>query len=159
MEKLPLAEQMAQFEQRCRALALRITPQRLEIFRLLAGEAGHPTAEQLHQRLLAQMPTLSLDTVYRTLATLVTHGLVRRVVTAESQARFEVALSEHHHLICRRCHKIVDCCWPQLDSAALPLPADWGRLDSCTLTGYGLCRACQQAETPAAEAPEALKPP
>jgi len=103
-----LEEQLAAFEQACRDAGLRLTHQRLEIFRELALATDHPGAELLHQRLREKIPTISLDTVYRTLATFASQGLINKVETIESQARFEVSQMQHHHLICRKCKQIMD---------------------------------------------------
>ena len=90
------------FEHACRVAGLRLTHQRLEIYRELALSGDHPSAETLHQRLRKKVPTISLDTVYRTLATFARHGLINKVETTESQAQFEATGIRHHHLICSK---------------------------------------------------------
>ncbi len=133
------------FAAACRKAGLKVTHQRLEIYRELAAAIDHPSAEMLHKRLVARMPTLSLDTVYRTLAMLHDHGLVRKVETAESQARFEVVFIKHHHVICRRCHEIIDFQWDQLDDAPLPkVLASWGWIESRNIVVYGVCKKCRK---------------
>lgn len=139
-------QQLARFEEKCRYAGLKVTQQRLEIFRELALADDHPTAETLHTRLLERLPTLSLDTVYRTLATFEKHALVTRVQTPESQARFELRLGEkrHHHLICRNCGQITDFVWNSFDAAPPPeTAADWGCIESQSATLFGVCRKCQ----------------
>jgi Fur family transcriptional regulator, peroxide stress response regulator len=140
----PVAEErLAAFEIACRRLGLRLTPQRLEIFRALIELADHPTAEQLHQRLQRKMPTLSLDTVYRTLGTLTRHGLVNKVDTVESQAHFEVHEGPHHHLICHKCREIIDFDWPLVDDSELPEKVQsWGEINRRSVTIYGVCGKC-----------------
>ncbi|HEY5672920.1 MAG TPA: Fur family transcriptional regulator [Malonomonas sp.] len=136
-------QQLTAFEDACRKAGLRLTPQRLEVFRELARATDHPSAETLHQRLVKGMPTLSLDTVYRTLGTLASHGLINKVETVESQARFEVAQWPHHHLICRKCREIIDFQWQLIDEAALPDEVDaWGKVERKNLVAYGTCRKC-----------------
>ncbi|MCK4623320.1 MAG: transcriptional repressor [Desulfuromonadales bacterium] len=136
-------EQMSRFAESCRKAGLRLTPQRLEIFQELAKACDHPTAELLHQRLLKKMPTLSLDTVYRTLATFAEHGLINKVETVESQAHFEVADVLHHHLICRECKEIIDFQWQYIDNASLPEEVHtWGRIDRKNVIVYGICHKC-----------------
>lgn len=138
-----LKQQLQVFEVACRKVGLRLTPQRLEIFRELAEAIDHPSAEALHGRLLQKMPTLSLDTVYRTLGTFVEHGLINRVVTVESQARFEVAQLRHHHLICKKCKHIIDFKWQFIDQTALPEEVkDWGRVEQKSVVAYGVCKDC-----------------
>lgn len=138
-----LNDRLNVFTETCRRAGLRITPQRIEIFRELAAATDHPSAESLHQRLLKKMPTLSLDTVYRTLATFAGYNLVSKIETIDSQARFEVRDQSHHHLICKRCREIVDFHWPALDHLTLPGEVcSWGKIVSKNLVVYGVCSKC-----------------
>ncbi len=147
---IPLEEKMAAFQEACRSAGLRLTHQRLELFRELAKATDHPTAETLHRRLRRRLPTLSLDTVYRTLGTFERFGLISRVQTAESQARFEAEKRRHHHLICERCGRIEDFQWPGFDASPLPEPvAAWGQVKSRTVVLQGVCEACRRRGSPA----------
>ena len=138
-----IKSKLTAFEDACRKAGLRLTPQRIEIFRELARASDHPTAEVLHLRLLEKMPTLSLDTVYRTLGTFVGHGLINKVETVESQARFEVAYVIHHHLICQKCKQIMDFQWQFIDDATLPNSVKaWGRVERKSVVAYGTCSDC-----------------
>lgn len=138
-----LKQQLTAFEAACRKAGLRLTPQRIEIFRELAKAGDHPSAESLHLRLLEKMPTLSLDTVYRTLGTFAGYGLINKVDTIESQARFEVAQILHHHLICRQCKEIIDFHWQFIDEATLPEAVKaWGRVERKNVVAYGTCHNC-----------------
>jgi Fur family peroxide stress response transcriptional regulator len=136
-------QQLEEFQEACRAKDLRVTPQRIEIFKELAVATDHPTAEKLHQRLMKKMPTLSLDTVYRTLGTFTEVGLINKVETIESQARFEVLHVQHHHLICEKCKKIIDFEWKQVDDAELPdRVLSLGRFEKKNVVVYGVCSEC-----------------
>ena len=138
-------EQFSRFQAACRKAGLKLPHQRLEIYRELAGSTDHPSAEALYQRLTGRIPTLSLDTVYRTLATLALHGLVHKVETGESQARFEVITERHHHLICRHCVEIIDFHWPSMDEIALPEEIlTWGQIENKNVVAYGVCRKCMK---------------
>lgn len=143
LSKEQLQQSMADFTAACKQAGLKVTHQRTEIYRQLLLTPDHPSAETLYKRLLPVLPTISLDTVYRTLTTLEQHGLVSRIQTAESQARFEAVYAPHHHLICSRCKRVVDFQWPAIDR--LDLPADvsnWGQIDSKTIVVYGTCTHC-----------------
>ncbi len=143
-----MPESIRPFEEACKRAGIRLTIQRLEIFRELAEATDHPTAEGLHSRLKARLPTISLDTVYRTLATFALHGLIHKVDTVESQARFEVHSSRHHHLICSRCKEIVDFRWPAFDGSNLPAElAAWGKIENRNAVLYGTCRNCLEKIT------------
>ncbi|SEA57596.1 Fur family transcriptional regulator, peroxide stress response regulator [Desulfuromusa kysingii] len=142
---LILSKRLELFTRTCREKDLRITPQRLEIFKQLALAVDHPSAEKLHQRLLERMPTLSLDTVYRTLGTFLELGLISKVETVESQAHFEVAEMQHHHLICQKCKKIIDFEWKQVDEADLPDEIQlFGNFKRKSVVVYGTCRECME---------------
>ncbi|WP_221251005.1 Fur family transcriptional regulator [Desulfuromonas versatilis] len=143
MDQPRLENLLTSFTEACRQAGLKLTHQRLEIFRELAVAVDHPTAETLHQRLLQRISTLSLDTVYRTLATFCEYNLVQKVETVESQARFEVVHSRHHHLICKHCREIIDFDWPFFDTAGLPEAIrGWGKVDSRHVVVYGVCDKC-----------------
>ncbi|MBN1140642.1 MAG: transcriptional repressor [Deltaproteobacteria bacterium] len=138
-----LDEKLRRLERFCKSSGMKLTHQRLEVFRELALATDHPSAEILHRRLQLRLPTLSLDTVYRTLATLEEHDLVARIQTTESQARFEVQEQIHHHLICDSCKKIVDFHWPDFDR--IPLPEElssWGAITHRKAILHGRCRHC-----------------
>jgi len=142
-----LKQQLSSFEDACRNAGLRLTPQRIEIFRELANSTDHPSAETLYLRLINKMPTLSLDTVYRTLGTLADYGLVNKVETVESQARFEAAHLVHHHLVCEKCKQIMDFQWQFIDDASLPETVkSWGRVERKSLVAYGTCQKCLREE-------------
>jgi Fur family peroxide stress response transcriptional regulator len=136
-------ERRNEFADDCRKAGLRVTQQRLEIYRELMASTDHPSAETLHQRLRLSMPTLSLDTVYRNLAALANRGLINKVETSESLSRFETSPIPHHHLICRTCGEIMDFRWSLIDEAALPdeLRA-WGVIEHKNIVAYGVCRRC-----------------
>ena len=141
-QQLP-EQMMDQFVTACRNAGLKVTHQRTEIYRLLIKQPDHPTAETLHKRLLATLPSISLDTVYRTLTTLEEHHLVARIQTAESQARFEAVYHPHHHLICSHCKQVMDFQWPAADSLEPPANlAQWGQINSKTIVMYGICNYC-----------------
>ena len=143
MNRERLRDQFSHFEAACRKAGLKLTHQRLEIYRELAASEDHPSAEALHKRLIRRIPTLSLDTVYRTLATFAGHDLIHKVETGESQARFEVVFKRHHHLICRHCLEIIDFQWPSMDDAELPEGLrSWGKIDGKNVVAYGICKKC-----------------
>lgn len=144
-KKEPLLEKMQNFEDACKKADLKITHQRLEIFRQLAVSDDHPSAETIYKRLQKKLPTISLDTIYRTLATFEKQKLVIRVHTLESQARFEIESGKHHHLICSSCGKITDFIWPTFDSSDLPPEIDkWGAINKRNATLHGICSACAE---------------
>ena len=130
-------------QDRCREAGLKMTHQRLELYRELASRNDHPSAEDLFHSLRLRMPTISLDTVYRTLHTLETIEAARRLDLFDGKARYDARLEPHHHCICSRCNRIVDFCWDSFDVLGIPEEADgWGRIHNRHAVLRGVCREC-----------------
>jgi Fe2+ or Zn2+ uptake regulation protein len=90
-----------------RRRGLRVTPQRQALFRLLYGNDSHPTVECLCQEARAEMPTISLRTVYQAVHDLEALGEVALVDLGTGSVRVDPDVEHpHHHLICTRCGKV-----------------------------------------------------
>jgi Fur family transcriptional regulator, ferric uptake regulator len=66
--------------------------------------------------ILEQSPGMAQSSVYRNLAVLEHAAIVRRIVTTDDHASFELAedlSSHHHHLICTSCGNIEDFLVPE----------------------------------------------
>jgi Fur family peroxide stress response transcriptional regulator len=86
----------------------RLTPQRVELVRLIASSEGHPSAAQLYARIKRQFPTISQATVYKTLALLKELGQVLEIDLRDDSHYDGNRPQPHPHLICMKCNKIVD---------------------------------------------------
>lgn len=142
--KAELKRRIERFEQVCRQTGLRATHQRMEVYRELAATDEHPDAESVYQRVAQRVTGISRDTVYRTLATLEEHGLVRRTGALGGPARFDANTQRHHHFVCLRCGAIADFTSEALDDLPIP-PAvtAMGTVESAQLQVRGICSACQ----------------
>ena len=127
---------------RARAGGLRVTPQRLAVYRVLAESRDHPDPDTLHRRLLAALPTISLATVYKTLDALVGMGLARQVPVAGSAKRYDANLQRHHHAICERCRNVADVHDARLDRVEAPAGIDGFAVHTVTVQMLGTCAAC-----------------
>ncbi|MBC6990230.1 Fur family transcriptional regulator [Hymenobacter sp. BT491] len=106
----------AQVRARLAQAGLRATQQRIVILESLMVLPGHPTAEQVHRRVVLETPTISLGTIYKALDSFVASGLIKRVAAAEGASRrYDADCSAHHHLYCTDTQEIIDYCNPQLD--------------------------------------------
>ena len=76
---------------------LRSTPQREVVYRSLVTRRDHPTAEDVFARVKAEMPTISLATVYNCLETLVQCSLIRQVNHERGPTRYCPNLEPHAH--------------------------------------------------------------
>ena len=126
-----------------RGRGLRVTPQRQTIFRLLHGDASHPTVESLHERASTEMPTISLKTVYQTVHDLEAMGEVELIHLGTGSVRVDPNVEHaHHHLICTRCGKVRDVL---VDVGDLAIPARERRgfsVDDVEVNFRGVCDEC-----------------
>lgn len=138
---------VALFSRALRQSGLRLTHQRLEVAREIACSEEHPDTETVHRKVRARVPTISLDTVYRTLATLEDLGLVARVDATPGPARYDANLERHHHFVCTRCGLIRDVYHSSLDEVEAPDLADeLGEVEFITVQLRGLCKRCGESE-------------
>ncbi len=142
-QDLSLRDQLKPFEHHCRKAGLKLTHQRLEIYRELASTDDHPSADQVYSRVQARLPTISLDTVYRTLLTFEHSELVARVYAFNNRARFDANLVPHQHLACTRCKSIKDFHWQPFEEMKPPAETkQWGDIMSKDAVLRGVCRKC-----------------
>lgn len=87
---------------------LKATTQRLAILTVLMEQGEHPTAEEIHERLADEHPTLSLSTVYDTLARLGELGIVDPLHIGDGVTRYEFHNDPHVNVVCSQCRSIVD---------------------------------------------------
>ena len=123
----------------------RLTPQRLELVRLIAASEGHPSASQLYDQIKTQFPTMSLATVYKTLDLLKELDEVLEIDLRDDSHYDGNKPYPHPHLICTNCQKIVD---GELSTAVVNIVQEveqnFGfRILKHQLAFYGLCPDCQ----------------
>ena len=87
---------------------LKLTHQRLEILHILMSDVDHPSAEDIYERIKPKVPTISFDTVYRTLALFEHHGIISRVQYLDDKSRYDPNTARHYHFVCTRCRTIRD---------------------------------------------------
>jgi Fur family peroxide stress response transcriptional regulator len=137
---------LGRFMARCRKAGLKATHQRTEILRELASTEEHPDAETIFRGVRQRIPSISLDTVYRTLRLFEERGIISRVGFIRDRARFDANTDRHHHFVCTRCGCVRDFYSETLDSFAPP-PAvrSMGTVDDVYVELRGRCRACRRA--------------
>ncbi|MFF2076160.1 Fur family transcriptional regulator [Kitasatospora sp. NPDC058162] len=83
----------------------RLTPQRAQVLRALAGCEDFVSAQLLHAGLLTTGSRVGLSTVYRTLTALAAVGRadVVRDTNGEKLFRYRPGPDHRHYLICRQC--------------------------------------------------------
>jgi Fur family peroxide stress response transcriptional regulator len=95
------------------------------VYRSLVTRRDHPTAEDVFARVKAEMPTISLATVYNCLETLVQCNLIRQVNHERGPTRYCPNLEPHAHFYDEQSGRTVDVALPPKLLSALKaiLPA------------------------------------
>lgn len=87
---------------------LKATHQRMVIYQTALNCPLHPSAEWIYEALHQDHPSLSLGTVYKTLASLEEVGLLRKMETTDGQLRYDAKTNDHHHIFCSNTGEILD---------------------------------------------------
>jgi Fur family peroxide stress response transcriptional regulator len=147
VSKEKVRDRMDAFMEMCRRSGTRATHQRREVFREVARTEEHPDVETIYGRVRKRIPTVSLDTVYRTLSLLEERGLLRRVEVFSGPARFDANTDSHHHFICTRCGLVRDFADEQMGGLEVPEEvSSWGKVRSVHVQVRGICADCLDAE-------------
>ena len=143
VDKGEFERRMKRFERECRDAGAKLTHQRLEVFREVAQAGDHPDAETVYRRVRERLPTVSLDTVYRTLWLITDLGLINTLGPSRERTRFDANLSRHHHFICVHCGLTRDFYSDALDELKLPAAVEaYGRVETTHVEVRGVCRSC-----------------
>ena len=134
-----------QYTQQLRERGFRMTPQRLAILHVLHHSGEHLSPSEVYERARNDLPGLTEPTVYRTLEFLSQNGLARSAHTGSGHLVYEIAKTDHHHLICRKCgcevqieHTMLEALYTELESSS-----GFRFIDS-HVTFFGLCPECQK---------------
>ena len=124
-----------------------MTAQRRVIAEAFGGTDVHLTAADVYERARQALPELGLATVYNTLNELVAAGLLVENRHLPGPARYDPGPQPHHHLVCRRCHRLVDVD-PTIVGPVTIDDVGGFRVDTVEITFGGMCGDCQAAESP-----------
>jgi Fur family peroxide stress response transcriptional regulator len=145
-----MTDPRARFEELINALRecnYRLTPQRVELVRLIATSEGHPSAAQLYEKIKNQFPTMSQATVYKTLAMLKEMNQVLEIELRDDSHYDGNQPAPHPHLICMRCNKIVDGDFEVDPSNLRKLEKISGyQIIRPQITFYGFCPDCRNKD-------------
>ena len=144
-----VATRVERFSSELRSHGFRLTHQRLEVVREVASTDVHPDAESVFNLVRTRVPTISLDTVYRTLGTLTDLGLIARVSGVGGGVRYDANAAKHHHFICTRCGLIGDVEIGESDDFHVPASlAEFGVVHSVEARFRGVCLVCTEINRP-----------
>jgi Fur family peroxide stress response transcriptional regulator len=144
-----MANSEINFEQllsKLRILDYRLTPQRIELVRLITNSKDHPNAAQLFEQVKVILPTISFATVYKTLDLLKELGEVIEISLHEDNHFDPIQPYSHPHLICTKCNTIRDS---EMQAPLQTMVNEMQRISGYQihrqqLIFYGLCPDCQK---------------
>ncbi len=133
------------FEKLCRQAGLKVTPQRIAVYKELAGSKEHPSAEMVYKKVRKALPNISLDTVNRTLLTLDEIGAAFIVEGSGDAKRYDGNVENHQHFKCVKCKRIIDFHYKPFDDIKLP-PSINKKFTVLRKTVYleGVCDLCKK---------------
>jgi Fur family peroxide stress response transcriptional regulator len=87
---------------------LKLTTQRLAIYKSLLERKDHPTTENIYKSLINDYPTISLGTVYSTLHLFKDLRLIQELNFSDGNIRYDPNTKVHINLVCAKCGSITD---------------------------------------------------
>ena len=123
----------------------RLTPQRLMILSVIRHSDMHVTASEIYDQVKVSYPFMDVSTVYRTLGVLKQMRLVSETDMGVGESMYEwVERERHHHLICRRCDKVILLDDSNLATLGTRLLEDHGfQADIDHFAIFGVCKCCR----------------
>jgi len=145
---------LSDYQQRLRHLTeglkragVKRTHQRLEICREVAAADTHPAADAIYLGVRERVPTISVDTVYRTLWLLRDLGLIGTLTTCGPSVRFDGDSTPHHHFVCTRCGEVYDFYSAEFDQLRVPKEVRaQGIVQKTQVEMRGTCLRCARAK-------------
>ncbi len=145
MKKEQIDNSLANFIEACKKNGLKVTPQRIEIYKELIKLNDHPSATEIYQRVKKKFPHISFDTVNRTLQKLVEMGVARLVEDYEDIKRYDGIMERHHHFHCLKCHRIIDVYDKRLEEINIPdVVAKRFTVVDTKIVFAGICDQCKK---------------
>ncbi len=119
------------------------------IFQELAESRDHPDAETIFKGVRLSVPTVSLDTVYRTLWLMVDLGILTTLGLPRERVRFDANMSAHHHFLCVECGMTRDFYCEEFDRLEIPKAVKTlGSVEIAQVEIRGRCLQCSKSNHP-----------
>jgi Fur family peroxide stress response transcriptional regulator len=143
VDRREVERRLARFTDAARKAGVKLTHQRLEIFREVASSIEHPPVDAVFRAVRKRIPTVSLDTVYRTLWMIEALGVIATIGPRRGTVRFDANLEQHHHFVCVRCGLTRDFEDAALDALRIPRGVEQhGQVLATRVELRGICRKC-----------------
>ena len=121
------------------------TSRRATVETLVANHDRHISAEEIVAAVRRRHSDVAESTVYRTLATLEELGLITHMHLDHGPATFHLADDRHRHLVCRRCHQVIETPADLYAGVTRELDERYGfEVQDEHFAVTGLCRVCRE---------------
>lgn len=124
---------------------LRKTPERFAILKTAQSLKTHFEIDELHKAVDKDFH-VSRATVYNTVELLCECGILRRLLIDTHHALYELALTNHLHLVCMRCGEVREVRDNQTLSRLAEMKVDGFTPSYFSTCVYGICDACRERE-------------
>lgn len=142
---------LIQAEQLCRQRKVRLTPQRLEVLRLMSQQRGAISAYNLLDLLRIAEPQAKPPTVYRALDFLLDQGFIHRVESANSYIlchHFSKPIHTSAMFICNRCKQVTERATKRVEKTIQNLAQELGfTLHHSVVEAHGICISCVELDS------------
>ncbi len=109
----------------------------------LLNLGSHPDIECLYVSTKRKLPTISLNTVYRTLRLFITLGIVNALNISHEKTKFDANNTPHNHFVCLNCGNIVDFNCREIENIEIPESVkNEGLVGTRYLEFRGICFKC-----------------
>ncbi|MGL5347480.1 MAG: Fur family transcriptional regulator [Peptostreptococcaceae bacterium] len=136
-------------KEKLKETGFKITPQRRAIVDiLLKNNSEHLSSEEIYDLVRVECPEIGLATVYRTMQLLDEVGVISKLNLDDGCIRYELSLDKddchnHHHLICKKCGKIMEVKEDLLDSIEKQIQEIYKfNIVDHDVKFYGTCEDC-----------------
>lgn len=121
------------------AKQVRVTPQRIAVYKYLCENPTHPNANEIYDSVIKLHPSFSKTTVYNSLSALEECGLIVKINADNDCIRYDCFVENHGHFICSKCNKLYDF---KLNSVDYSLPNDFEIIQKGVYF-RGICPECK----------------
>ncbi len=132
--------------QKLKQAGLKFTGKRQETVDLFVrNKDKYLSAKEVYEHVKATFPSVSYDTIYRTLATLLEHNIIEHMEFSDDAAKYRLKCHEehHHHLVCIGCGSTVPINECPMDNLLNKIGNF--KVVNHRFEIYGYCPTCQSA--------------